>query len=56
MENNGDLADEPHKTFDTILTIDFGSVPPKCFFNATNRVILTDLQFTILSLDYKTIA
>ena len=55
MATNGDLADEPHKTFDTILTLDFGSVTPTRFFNATNRVILTDLQITILSLDYKTI-
>jgi hypothetical protein len=28
MAANGDLADEPHKTFDTILTLDFGSVTP----------------------------
>jgi hypothetical protein len=26
MAANGDLADEPHKTFDTILTLDFGFV------------------------------
>lgn len=28
MAGNGALAEEPHKTFDTILVLDFGSVIP----------------------------
>jgi hypothetical protein len=26
MATNGEIVDEPHKIFDTILTLDFGSV------------------------------
>jgi hypothetical protein len=40
MATNGDLAlDEPHKSFDTILTLDFGSVTPTRFLDAKSRVI-----------------
>jgi hypothetical protein len=36
MATNGDLADEPHKTFDTIPTLDFGSLIPMRVFKAEN--------------------
>ncbi len=42
MAANGDLADEPHKTFDTILTLDFGFVTPTRFSRET-RVILNKI-------------
>jgi aromatic ring-opening dioxygenase LigB subunit len=57
MATNGDLAlDEPHKTFDTILTLDFGSVTPTRFLHAKNRVVLTKSQISILSSDHETTA
>lgn len=40
MATNGVLAlEEPHKIFDTILTLDFGSVTPTRSSHAKNRVI-----------------
>jgi len=57
MATNGDLAlDEPHKTFDTILTLDFGSVTPTRDFHAITVSTLTTLQIPILSLDHEKIA
>jgi hypothetical protein len=39
MANHESLADEPHNTFDTILTLDFGSVTPTRLSEAVNRVV-----------------
>jgi hypothetical protein len=57
MAINGDLADEPHKTFDTILTLDFGSVTLLRVSSKQKTVsFLTRMQVPILSPNYETIA
>jgi aromatic ring-opening dioxygenase LigB subunit len=57
MATNGVLAlDEPHKTFDTILTLDFGSVTPTRLLHAKKRVVLTKPQISIFPSDYETTA
>jgi hypothetical protein len=59
MVTNGVLPDEPHKTFDTILTLDFGLVilPVERVYYSKSVSFLTEkLQVPIHSPHYKTLA
>jgi len=47
MATNIETANEPHKTFDTILVLDFGSVYNSCYMKLPQILTATGLSIRI---------